>query len=245
MGRAALSLLPDADVRERLDASKLDKLTPKTVTSKRKLLELVSAVGADGLFLLDQELHLGLRALAVPLTVPSGIVVAAVGLSVLAHRVSAEAPLSTYLPALGRGARQMRRHAGGPAQPRTSLDPDRNLAPDAPSQGAPAGPRVAPDMHTPGSSSRRTVTHPCPVQAEPQGGRRPCHRPWVSRVRAKSQLSGSWLQRRPDPCLTQSRITEFSGSNTTISMAWRLASSRAFSPSALTGTHWSCSVHRH
>lgn len=108
MGRALLSRLPDSEVRTRLDASSITKMTPLTVTSKRKLLELVSAVRSTGYSLLDQELDMGLRALAVPLAIPSETVVAAVGVSVQAHRVPADELLKRTLPALLEAARQIR-----------------------------------------------------------------------------------------------------------------------------------------
>ncbi len=105
MGRAMFSLLPDAEVRVRLDESDIKKLTPSTVTSKRRLLELVSAVRATGYSLLDQELDMGLRALSVPMAIPSDTVVAAVGVSVQANRVSADELVKRHLPALVEGAR--------------------------------------------------------------------------------------------------------------------------------------------
>jgi IclR family pca regulon transcriptional regulator len=108
MGRAMLSRLPDAEVRSKLAESPIEKLTPLTVTSKRKLLELVGSVRSTGYSLLDQELDMGLRALAVPLAIPSETVVAAVGVSVQANRVPADELLKRHLPALQEGARLIR-----------------------------------------------------------------------------------------------------------------------------------------
>ena len=108
MGRAVLSHLPDAEIRARLAASPIEKLTPLTVTSKRKLVELVGAVRTNGYSLLDQELDMGLRALAVPLSIPSDTVIAAVGISVQANRVPADELLRRHLPTLVDGARRIR-----------------------------------------------------------------------------------------------------------------------------------------
>ena len=107
LGRALLSRLPDADIRTRLNGSQIEKKTPLTVTSKRKLLEAIGGVRSSGYSLLDQELDMGLRALAVPLAISSETVVAAVGVSVQANRVSADDLLKRFLPVLLEGSRQI------------------------------------------------------------------------------------------------------------------------------------------
>ncbi len=107
MGRAMLSRLPDGEIRSRLDECRIDKLTPLTVTNKRKLFDLITEVRASGYSLLDQELDMGLRALAVPLAVPSDTVSAAVGVSVQANRVSADELVTRHLPALVHAAKMI------------------------------------------------------------------------------------------------------------------------------------------
>lgn len=107
LGRVLLSRLPDAEIRSRLDASNIEKFTPLTVTSKRKLLDMIVEVRSSGYSLLDQELDLGLRALAVPLTVSTDTVVATLGVSVQANRVSTDELLTRHLPVLLERARQI------------------------------------------------------------------------------------------------------------------------------------------
>ncbi|HSV81222.1 MAG TPA: IclR family transcriptional regulator C-terminal domain-containing protein [Ramlibacter sp.] len=107
LGRAALSLLPDAEVRSLLQASRIEQMTPSTVTDKAQLLALVAEVRANGYSLLEQELDLALRALAVPLPLPSQTVHAAVGVSVQAGRISTEELLRQHLPQLAEAARRI------------------------------------------------------------------------------------------------------------------------------------------
>lgn len=108
LGRALLSRLPDEEIKTRLDESRIEKCTPLTVTSKRKLFELICGVRTLGYCMLDQELDLDLRALAIPLAIPSETVIAGVGLSVHANRISASELLKRHLPALAEAARQIR-----------------------------------------------------------------------------------------------------------------------------------------
>jgi IclR family pca regulon transcriptional regulator len=107
LGRALLSALSDVEIRARLNESRIEKHTPLTVTSKSKLLEVIGKVRTSGFCLLDQELDMGLRALAVPLEISSETVYAAVGISVQANRVSADELLKRFLPVLLDGARQI------------------------------------------------------------------------------------------------------------------------------------------
>ncbi len=107
MGRALLAQLPPVHAKSLIDESPIQKLTPLTVTSRRKLMETVEKVRQQGFSLLDQELDLGLRALAVPIKLPSDNVVAALGISVHANRVSNEALMQNFLPAMLERARQI------------------------------------------------------------------------------------------------------------------------------------------
>lgn len=107
MGRALLAQLPDVHAKSLLEESPIQKHTPQTITSRRKLLEIVGTVREQGYCLLDQELDLGLRALAVPIKLPSDTVVAALGISVHANRVSSDTLIHSYLPPLQERAMQI------------------------------------------------------------------------------------------------------------------------------------------
>lgn len=66
MGRVLLAGLPDAERAARLPAA-LEARISRTVTAAPALLKLLRQVGKDGYCLLDQELELRLRSLAVPI----------------------------------------------------------------------------------------------------------------------------------------------------------------------------------
>src|SRR6185436_17474045 len=83
-----------------LKKSSLVAHTKHTVVDRRKLMKILSDVREQGFALVDQELELGLRSLAVPVVDRSGKVVAALNTSVQPTRVSTADLLKKYLPAL-------------------------------------------------------------------------------------------------------------------------------------------------
>ena len=102
-GRVLVGALPkdEADAwvaRQSLAA--LTPLTPHTVTRPEQLRAEINRSRKQGYALVDQELELGLRTLAVPLHNASGAVVAAINVSVHAASVSAERLIEVCLPAL-------------------------------------------------------------------------------------------------------------------------------------------------
>ena len=74
--------------------------TKYTVTSRKKLEEVLIAVRAEGYALNDQELEIGLRSIAVPVRNVVGSVVAAMNVSTQASRVSRRELLERCLPIL-------------------------------------------------------------------------------------------------------------------------------------------------
>ena len=81
MGRVLLAALAPAEAREILTASALDALTPFTVTAIEEIMAELAKVRENGYCLVDQELELGLRSLAVPIRDARGTVVAAANVS--------------------------------------------------------------------------------------------------------------------------------------------------------------------
>ena len=81
MGRALLAPLPVAVARDIVAATHRDALTPFTKTSIEDVMAELDVVRNTGFSLVDQELELGLRSLAVPITDASGTVVAAINVS--------------------------------------------------------------------------------------------------------------------------------------------------------------------
>jgi len=98
MGRVLLAELPDEKVREILAADPPRQLTPQTTTSVDALLEELALVRMQGWSLVDSELELGLRSLAVPVHGKDGQVAAAFNVSTSATRASLERMHDFYLP---------------------------------------------------------------------------------------------------------------------------------------------------
>jgi len=88
MGRVLLAALPDAELEERLSRIELRALTPRTVTARAALREVLDQVRRQGYAVTDQELEQGLRSAAVPIHDASGAVIAALNVSVHASRAS-------------------------------------------------------------------------------------------------------------------------------------------------------------
>jgi IclR family transcriptional regulator, pca regulon regulatory protein len=100
MGRVLLAGL-DADERARtLAGVPLAALTPATIASREALEAELERVAAQGYALVDQELEVGLRSIAVPITDTSGRVAAAVNLSVHAATMTPAEMLQHLLPPL-------------------------------------------------------------------------------------------------------------------------------------------------
>ncbi len=107
MGRVLLAALPAADLKSCLSKAELQPLTPKTNCNRRRLAAIVRGVRADGYALVDEELELGLRSIAVPVRSQSGAVVAAMNSGVHAARVSPRELVRRILPALAEHARRL------------------------------------------------------------------------------------------------------------------------------------------
>jgi IclR family transcriptional regulator, pca regulon regulatory protein len=107
MGRVLLSALPEDEFAAFLSRSELKKLTPKTVTNKAALAEIIRRVASDGYAITDEELELGLRSVAVPIRTRQGRVVAAINIGVHAARVSAVEMVHRFLPLLLENARTL------------------------------------------------------------------------------------------------------------------------------------------
>jgi len=103
MGRVLLAALPPAALDAHLEAIELHKLTPRTITGLDKLRAALARVTASGYALVDQELEIGLRSIAVPVRV-RGRVVAALNVSMHASRGSSEAARRELLPPLREAA---------------------------------------------------------------------------------------------------------------------------------------------
>jgi IclR family pca regulon transcriptional regulator len=99
-GRMLLASLPQDEIARFLERARPEAITEYTIVDKERLaLELVRA-RAQGYVVVDQELELGLRTIAVPLRNFRGEVVAALNISVHAGAMPAEQLVERCLPAL-------------------------------------------------------------------------------------------------------------------------------------------------
>ena len=100
MGRVLLAALPDTEVVNLLTARPPVARTAFTVTNPADLTALIANVHAQGFALIDQEVELGLRSIAVPILNARGRVVAALNLGLPALTEDAGSLKPRYLPAL-------------------------------------------------------------------------------------------------------------------------------------------------
>lgn len=107
MGRVLLSGLTETELQDLLARSDISKLTEKTVTARGTLAGIVRRAGEEGFALVDEELEIGLRSIAVPIRDRAGAVVAAVNVSTPSARHSPAAMRRDFLPLLRQAARDI------------------------------------------------------------------------------------------------------------------------------------------
>lgn len=100
MGRVLLAALDPAEARQVLQASTRTARTERTVTNLDALMAILEETRRQGYALIDQEVELGLRSIAVPLTTARGQTVAALNVGLGAGAESMSALAARYLPAL-------------------------------------------------------------------------------------------------------------------------------------------------
>nr|WP_238412064.1 IclR family transcriptional regulator C-terminal domain-containing protein [Saccharothrix deserti] len=100
MGRVLLAGLPAADLADLIRHSDRRPLTSRTLVDAADLEAAVDAVARDGWAMVDEELHEGLRSLAVGVRDRSGTVVAAVNIALHVGRTTPAETGERLLPAL-------------------------------------------------------------------------------------------------------------------------------------------------
>ncbi len=100
MGRVALAALDVEERRRILTMSHLEARTPRTITDIEVLMAELEATSTRGYALIDQEVEMGLRSIAVPLKNVRRQTVAALNVGVPATAASMEELVENYLPAL-------------------------------------------------------------------------------------------------------------------------------------------------
>ncbi|MCZ2112923.1 MAG: helix-turn-helix domain-containing protein [Anaerolineae bacterium] len=99
-GRVILASWSDEAVIAYLKSIKRERLTPMTMTRLEDLMAEIAQVRANGYAISDEELEIGLRAIAVPLADSRGEVHFALAVSVLAAHLSVEEMVRNILPQL-------------------------------------------------------------------------------------------------------------------------------------------------
>ncbi|HEX7044066.1 MAG TPA: IclR family transcriptional regulator C-terminal domain-containing protein [Burkholderiales bacterium] len=100
MGRVLLAHLAPTELEAYLARVKLRPYTERTVTSREKLAQILDDVRVNGYSIVDQELELGLRSIAVPVKDVHGNVVSAMNVGAQAARVSVREMETRILPHL-------------------------------------------------------------------------------------------------------------------------------------------------
>ena len=107
MGRVLLSGLTDDELRAFLAETALVQRTPKTVTSAERRAALVAKAREEGHAIVDEELELGLRSIAVPIRNRNGAIEAAINVSTQAARFSIRDLRDEILPHLTGAAKRI------------------------------------------------------------------------------------------------------------------------------------------
>ena len=107
MGRVMLGALDDVEQDSRLKTLKFVKYTPNSITTITSLKKELSKVRKQGYALIDQELEVDLRTIAVPIIDSEGRVVAATSVGLHAARASIEDMVQRILPILRESAAEL------------------------------------------------------------------------------------------------------------------------------------------
>jgi len=107
MGRVLLAGLADDELAAFLRRVKLTPFTHRTIVQKDALADAIARVRRQQYAVVDQELEIGLRSIAVPVKDFRQRVAAAINVSVQATRVSVAEMEKTFLPALNAAAQEL------------------------------------------------------------------------------------------------------------------------------------------
>jgi len=99
-GRVLLSQFPDQEILRRIGRKPLARRTSRTLTKPSEVLAEVRSVREKGYAVSDEELELGLRALAVPVTGANHEIIGAVSVSAASARVRSADLRRRFVPVL-------------------------------------------------------------------------------------------------------------------------------------------------
>jgi len=107
LGRVLFGYLDEAEIWRRLMAQRIEAYTPQSIIDPQALYDRIRADRAQKFAIVDEELELGLRALAVPVLDRSGQVIGAINLSTHSTRTTRNEMRERFLPELNRIAEQV------------------------------------------------------------------------------------------------------------------------------------------
>jgi IclR family pca regulon transcriptional regulator len=107
LGRVMLAHMPEESLSAYFGKVKLKAYTPRTVVSVKRLKEILAEIRHTGYVVVDEELEVGLRSIAVPVRGASGNVLAALNIGAQATRVTRKQMEEEFLPVLLRGAQEL------------------------------------------------------------------------------------------------------------------------------------------
>jgi IclR family pca regulon transcriptional regulator len=107
MGRVQLGFLDDSEIWRRLKATRIEPLTPSTITDLQALFDRVRDDHLQGFSIVDEELERGLRSIAVPIVDRANQVVAGLNLSTHSTRTTRNEMRDKFLPELRAVAAQI------------------------------------------------------------------------------------------------------------------------------------------
>jgi len=107
-GRVLVAALPEAQAEAWLARQTLRALTPHTITRPERLRAELQRTREQGYATVDQEMELGMRTIAVPLTNWRGDTVAAINLTVQASRMTIADLVASGLPTLRQAQSRLR-----------------------------------------------------------------------------------------------------------------------------------------
>ena len=110
MGRVLLADQPETVRAALIAEAELTPRTPKTVKDRDALAREIALAGAQGYAIIDEELEMGLRTIAVPVRNRSGRAVAAINISTTPARFTPEGLRNEVLPVLRKTALAIEAH---------------------------------------------------------------------------------------------------------------------------------------
>jgi IclR family pca regulon transcriptional regulator len=100
LGRVLLAGIPEKQFMAYVERVERKSLTRKTIVSRQEFVDEVRRVRSAGYSVIDEELEVGLRAIAVPILSSQGAVAAALSIGTQSSRISVREMQARFLPVL-------------------------------------------------------------------------------------------------------------------------------------------------